>query len=157
MPANFGEIAGYHGRMAERYLALAKAAREAGDLYAADYNDQLAARYVEAAEEQKMVMSQAPGRPVVNQAPRPWAQEQTRTAKPAPKPTPKPALNTALKTSPKLAARSTPLAVTCFSAIRRGAGILATAFQQSLSSANASFQGLSLQDSPPTHAPGLRG
>lgn len=141
MPANFGEIASYHHRMAERYLALAKTARDAGDFYAADYNQQLAARYVEAAEEQKSVMSQQPGRAPAPVAPQPWTQQPKRVAKPA----------------PKVAPVRDPLAAGFFSSFRRSAGSFVTVLHQSLSSANSPLQRLSLNDSPTTPAPGLRG
>jgi hypothetical protein len=147
MPANFGEIANYHSRLAVQHMALAEAARDAGDLNAAEYNRQLAARYIEAAEEQKMVMSQAPYRGTVLQAPRPWTQKPPQRLKPVRKLADKPAA----KAVPKRAS----LAVACFSALRRGAGSVATALQQSLSHVNASLQHLSLQDAPP--APQLRG
>jgi hypothetical protein len=137
MPANFGEIGNYHTRLAAQYLALAQAAREAGDHNTAEYNHQLAARYVEAAQEQKTVMMQQPGHAANHQAPRPWA------------PKPNPAPNRAPKSAPQAAPKRTPLAVACFSALRRGAGSVATALQQSLLSGSAPFQSLSLQDSPP--------
>lgn len=145
MPANFGEIANYHSRLAAQHIALAQAAREAGDHNAAEYNHQLAARYVEAAQEQKTAMSQVPGYAANHQSPRPWAQQ----SKPAPKSALKPASKSASQPAPK----RTPMAVACFSALRRGAGSVATVLQQSLSGANASLQGLSLQDS--TTAPEL--
>jgi soluble lytic murein transglycosylase-like protein len=147
MPANFGEIANYHSRLAAQHMALARAARDAGDDNAAEYNRELAARYIEAAEEQKTAMSQAPGRQAANQAPRPWAQKPSQLPKPIRKPAAKPVL--------KAAPMRTPLALTCLSALRRGAGSVATALQQSLSHANASLQHLALQEAPP--APPLRG
>lgn len=73
MPADFGEIANYHNRLATRHLVLARIAREAGDLSAADYQAQMAARYIEAAEEQKMAMSQPASRPATHPAQSPWA------------------------------------------------------------------------------------
>ena len=145
MPANFGEIGNYHTRLAAQYLALAQKAREAGDHNAAEYNHQLAARYVEAAQEQKIAMSQVPGHAAVQPTPRPWAQQS--------KPAPKRAASTAPKAAPKpilqAAPKRAPLAAACFSALCRGAGSLAAALQQSLLSADASLQGLSLQDAPP--------
>jgi len=153
MPANFGEIANYHSRLAAQHLELARKARDAGDLNLAEYNHQLAARYVEAAQEQAMAMSQEPGRIAVRQAPRPWAQE----TKPASKRSAAVATKAAPQPVPQPAAKRTPLAAVCFSAIRRGAGSFANALQQSLSSANDSLQGLSLQDAPPPPVPGLRG
>jgi hypothetical protein len=145
MPANFGEIANYHSRLAAQHMALAREARDAGDLNAAEYNRQIAARYIEAAEEQKTVMSQAPGYSSVNPAPRPWAQQE----KPAPKPAPKPAL----KTTPRRA----PFTVNCLAVLRRGADSVAATLNQSLSNANASLRSLSLHDTPPAPAPQLRG
>ncbi len=116
MPANFGEIASYHNRLAAQYLALARTAHKEGDLSLADYNTQMAARYIEAAEEQRTAMSELPGRPAAQPAPRPWI--------PAPK--------------------RAPLATACLSAIRRGAGSIAAALQHSISRRSASIQSLSL-------------
>jgi len=143
MPANFGEIANYHHRLAAQHMELARAARDAGDHNAAEYNRQLAARYIEAAEEQKTAMSQAPGRQT-NLAPRPWTQKPSQTPKPV-----------AARPAPKAAPQRTPLPIACSSLLRRGAVSFATAFRQSLSQANASLQHLTLQETPP--APQLRG
>ena len=141
MPANFGEIANYHSRLAAQHMALAREARDAGDLNAAEYNRQIAARYIEASEEQKTVMSQAPGYSTVNQAQRPQAQQK----KPAPKP--------AFKTAPRRAA----FTVNCLAVLRRGADTVAATLTQSFSNANASLRDLSLPDTPPAPAPQLRG
>lgn len=141
MPANFGEIANYHSRLAAQHMALAREARDAGDLNAAEYNRQIAARYIEAAEEQKTVMSQAPGYSTVNQAPRPWAPQE----KPAPK--------SALKTAPRRA----PFTVNCLAVLRRSADSVAATLTQSLSNTNASLRSLSLHGTPPAPAPQLRG
>jgi hypothetical protein len=149
MPANFGEIANYHHRLAAQHMELARAARDAGDPNAAEYNRELAARYIEAAEEQKSAMSQAPGRALANQAPRPWAQTPSQIPKPARKPSPKPAS--------KIAPKHAPLAVACLSLLSRGATSVAGALQQSLATANASLQKLSFEEPPPTPAPQLRG
>jgi hypothetical protein len=62
MPANFGEIATYHQEEAARHYALAQAARDRGCLAEADYQAGLAARWDEAAQEQKIGMRQAPSR-----------------------------------------------------------------------------------------------
>jgi len=140
MPANFEEIAGYHSRIATRHLALAHAAREAGDHTTANYQAQLAERYSEAAEEQKMAMNQFPGHSAID-APRRWTPEPKRAPKSAPKP----------------AGKHAPLVLTCLSALCRSAGSLAATIRQSLSSTNDSLQGLSLHDTPPAHMPELRG
>jgi len=144
MPANFGEIATYHSRLAVQHMALAQAARDRGDLNAAEYNRELAARYIEAAEEQKTAMSQAPDRRAANQARRPWTQKPSQALNP-----------TTARPAQKADPGRTPLALTCLSALRRGAGSVATALPQSLSHAHVSLQNLSLPDAPP--APQLRG
>jgi hypothetical protein len=116
MPANFGEIAGFHSRMAARYLALAEAARDRGDLTTANYHADQAARYFEAAEEQKLAMSQAPGRTIQTQKARPWSQKQERA----------------------------PRAAGSLLAVLRGAGQMATAIRQSISRRGTPFHGLTL-------------
>jgi hypothetical protein len=116
MPANFGEIAGFHSRMATRYLTLAKAARDRGDLTTANYHADQAARYLEAAQEQKLAMSHAPGRSAADQKPRQWS--------------PKP--------------KSVPLATAGWLAVLRGAGHMASALRQSISKRGAPFHGLTL-------------
>ena len=153
MPANFGEIASYHHRRAAQHMELARIARDAGDPNAAEYNRQLAARYIEAAEEQRTAMSQAPGCATANRAPRPWAQAPGQAPKPVRKPSAKPASTSA----PKVAPKHTPLAVSCLSFLSRGATSVATALQQSLANANDSLQKLSFEDTPPSTAPQLRG
>jgi hypothetical protein len=145
MPANFGEIANYHQRLAAQHLALAKAARDAGDINTAEYNHQLAARYVEAAEEQRMAMSVAPGQQAAYQTPCRLATETNCATTRAPK--------LASKPSPK----RIPIAVTCLSALCRGAGSVAASLQQSLTKANASLQGLALTEPSPAPAPQMRG
>lgn len=125
MPANFGEIASYHNRLAIRHIALAQAAREAGDLNAADYQTQLAVRYIEAAQEQSFAMSQVPGISAARPASRPWATGPNPAAKRIPS--------------------SAPLAASCLSVIRRGAGSIATALQHSISRRSAPIQSLSLR------------
>ena len=153
MPANFGEIANYHSRLAAQHIALAQAARDRGDLNAAEYNRQLAARYIEAAEEQRMAMSHAPGQLVAAQPSRPWTQKASQPARSAAKT----ARVVAVKLAAKSASRRIPLAAACLSRLRRGAGSLANALRQSLSSAHASLERISLPDSPPAHATQLRG
>jgi hypothetical protein len=61
MPADFGEIASYHRQEAIRYAALAQAARSHGNHGEAEYMENQAARYAEAAREQKAGMSREPG------------------------------------------------------------------------------------------------
>ncbi len=116
MPANFGEIASYHNRLAAQYLALAQAAYNEGDLSLADYNTQMAARYIVTAEEQRTAMSELPGCPGAHPAPRPWVPEPRRA----------------------------PLAAACLSAICRGAGSIAAALHQSISRRSTPIQSLSL-------------
>lgn len=125
MPASFGEIANYHSRLAVQYLALARKARDAGDLNAAEYNHQLAARYVEAAQEQTLTMSQEPGRFAPPRAPRSQAAPQRAAVA-------------------ELIPKRTAWVVACLSAIRH-----------TLSGSNDSLQGLSLRDisCTPTPAP----
>jgi hypothetical protein len=69
MPANFGEIATYHQQEAARHYALAQAARDRGSLAEAEYQAGLAARWEEAAQEQKIGMRQAPSRRRSKQGP----------------------------------------------------------------------------------------
>jgi hypothetical protein len=116
MPANFDEMAGYHRLMAARYVALAQAAREQGDIATANYHAGQAARYVQAAREQRLAMSQAPGRRIEDQRPRDRSPEPKRVS-PAPG---------------------------RLSAVLRGAGQIATAIRQSISRRNPPVSGLSL-------------
>ena len=69
MPANFGEIATYHQQEAARHHALAQAARDRGCIADAEYQAGLAARWEEAAQEQKIGMRQAPSRRRSKQGP----------------------------------------------------------------------------------------
>jgi hypothetical protein len=69
MPANFGEIATYHQEEAARHYALAQAARDRGCLAEAEYQAGLAARWDEAAQEQKIGKMQAPSRSRSKQGP----------------------------------------------------------------------------------------
>jgi len=62
MPANIGDITSYHLEEAARHHALAQAARNRGCLDEAEYQDGLAARWEEAAEEQRVGMRQQPTR-----------------------------------------------------------------------------------------------
>jgi hypothetical protein len=73
MPADFGEISGYHRRLALRCQARAQAARDRGNLAEAEYQFSLASRYIQAAQEQKIAMRQEPGRSTANQSPRCWS------------------------------------------------------------------------------------
>jgi len=72
LPTNFGDIAHHHRRIAARYRQLAVAARNCGRFWEADYHEQLAARYVQAAQEQKVAMRQEPGAPAAERKLRPW-------------------------------------------------------------------------------------
>jgi hypothetical protein len=62
MPANVGDITSYHLEEAARHRTLAQAARDRGCLEDAEYQDGLAARWEEAAEEQRVGMRQTPYR-----------------------------------------------------------------------------------------------
>lgn len=73
MPTNFGDIAHYHKRIAARYYLLAQIERGCGKNCEADYHAQLAVRYVQAAQEQKIAMSRTPGRFIEISKRRPWA------------------------------------------------------------------------------------
>lgn len=117
MPANFGEIAEYHSRIAARYLALAQAARDEGNLAEAHYRIELAARYIQAAEEQRIVMRQESGPSIAPQSPRLWSPEAQQSARPAP-------------------AR--------LQAVLHGAGQIASAIRQYMVKRNEPFHGLSL-------------
>jgi hypothetical protein len=69
MPANFGDIAAFHHEQANRHYALAQAARDRGSLAEAEYQAGLAARWEEAAQEQKIGMRQQPSHPRAKQRP----------------------------------------------------------------------------------------
>ena len=69
MPANFGDIAAFHHEQADRHYALAQAARNRGCLAEAEYQAGLAARWDEAAQEQKIGMGQQPTHPSAKQRP----------------------------------------------------------------------------------------
>jgi hypothetical protein len=60
MPTDFGDIAAYHREEAARHYALAKAARDRECFGEAEYEASLAARWDEAAREQKAAMRQGP-------------------------------------------------------------------------------------------------
>jgi hypothetical protein len=62
MPANLGDITTYHLEEAARHHALAQAARDRGCFAEAEYQDGLAARWEEAAQEQQSEMQQHPTR-----------------------------------------------------------------------------------------------
>jgi len=117
MPSNFGEIAGYHNHEAARYSALAQVARDKGNHAEADYMANLAARYVEAAQEQKVEMRQGPGRSVAHRKP--------RRHRPLEEP-------------------HIPFATACWQAILRGAEHLAAAFRPPVPKRSVPLHGLSL-------------
>jgi hypothetical protein len=62
MPANLGDITAYHKEEAARHYALAQAARDRGWIEEAEYQAGLAARWEEAAQEQRVGMRQQPTR-----------------------------------------------------------------------------------------------
>jgi len=148
MPANFLEIADCHRRLAAQQMALAHAARDRGDFSTAEFFRQQAARYIEAAEEQRIAMSHAPGQAAVRPLARSWT-EPDRIAK------------TTRRTTKAKAHRPAktrqPLSVPGLSALRRCAGHLAVALQHSLSGLRVSVSSLSLPPSRPAHASQLRG
>jgi hypothetical protein len=116
MPSNFDVIAGYHSLMAARFAALAQAAREKGDIATANYHSDQAVRYVQAAQEQRLAMSQAPGRSIEDRRPRRLFKEPKRV----------------------------PPAPARLLAVLRGAGHLASVIRQSISGRSASSQRLTL-------------
>jgi hypothetical protein len=116
MPADFGEIASYHREEAARFAALARAARDQGDLGKAEYLAGQAARHDEAAREQKAGMRQQPVRRIATQ--RPYRRP----------PEPQPIL---------------PAAV--FPGILRGVKRIAATVRQSIFERNTPFRGLSLR------------
>jgi hypothetical protein len=69
MPADFGDITTYHHEEAARHYALAQAAREQGCLAEAEFQAGLAARWDEAAREQKIGMRQTPDQSKATQKP----------------------------------------------------------------------------------------
>jgi hypothetical protein len=62
MPVDFADVTSYHLEEAARHRTLAQAARDRGCLEDAEYQDGLAARWEEVAQEQKIGMQQAPSR-----------------------------------------------------------------------------------------------
>lgn len=69
MPANFGDIAAFHHEQANRHYALAQAARDRGSLAEAEYQAGQAARWDEAAQEQKIGIRQQPTHSSAKQRP----------------------------------------------------------------------------------------
>lgn len=117
MPANFGEIATYHQQEAARHYALAQAARDRGCLAEAEYQAGQAARWDEAAQEQKIGMRQAPSRRRSKQEP---------LCPPQPPP-------------------PMPLAVDCLLAVERGVKRIAAAIHQSILKRSTHVHGLTLR------------
>jgi hypothetical protein len=115
LPTNFGEIASYNKRIAARFYLRSQIERNCGKFSEAEYHSQLAARYIQAANEQRIEMSRTPGRPVVFQRPRPW----TFNSQPGP-----------------LAA--------CWFAVQSLVGKLATAVRRSIARRKMPLQSLSL-------------
>ena len=75
MPINFGDIAHYHKRIATQSYLRAQLARNKGEEAEAEYHAQVALRYAQAAQEQRMAMSHAPGRPIETPRCRSWYEE----------------------------------------------------------------------------------
>jgi hypothetical protein len=69
MPTDFGDIADYHRQESIRYLILAKAARERGELGEAEYLVGQSARHLEAVRQQKIGMRQEPCQSAAKQMP----------------------------------------------------------------------------------------
>ncbi|HME59268.1 MAG TPA: hypothetical protein VKF63_13075 [Terracidiphilus sp.] len=69
MPVDFGEIAAYHHYEAARHYALAQAALDRGCPADAEFQAGQAARWEEAAREQKIGMMQQPARPSAKRRP----------------------------------------------------------------------------------------
>lgn len=69
MPADFGEITAYHHHEATRLNMLALAARDSGSMAEAEYLSNQAARWEEAAQEQKAAMQKQPTRSNTDQSP----------------------------------------------------------------------------------------
>ncbi|MGD0682042.1 MAG: hypothetical protein ABR990_08325 [Terracidiphilus sp.] len=116
MPADFGDITAYHQEEAARHYALAQAARERGCFADAEYQAGLAARWDEAAQEQKIGKMQAPSRRMAKQRPH-------CPASPPP----------------------TSLAFSCLLAVERCVKRIAVAIRQSIIKRSAHFDGLSLR------------
>ncbi len=129
MPSDFGDIAAHHREEAARYHALERAARERGCQAEAEYLATLAARYIEAAQEQNSAMRQEPGPSAANQSPRRWPPEPVE--------------------------QRPPFTAVCLLAASRGAEGLATAIRRFLPKRNAPLQGLSLRGSAPKPEPPL--
>jgi hypothetical protein len=127
MPTDFGDIAAHHRKEAARYHALERAARELGSRAEAEYLATLAARHIEAAQEQKSAMRQGISSSAANQSPRRWPPEPVE--------------------------QRPPFAALCVLAALRGAERLATAIRQALPKRSARLQGLSLRGSAPRPEP----
>lgn len=116
MPVDFGEIASYHLQEAVRYAALAQAVRERGSHGEAEYLAGQAARYAEAAQEQKRGMRQDPGLSIANRRPNRCSPEPRRV----------------------------PPVPTRLLAVLRGAGDIVASIRQSMPRRNPPINGLSL-------------
>ena len=115
MPANLGDITTYHLEEAARHHALAQAARAQGCFAEAEYQEGLAARWEEAAQEQKIGVQQHPTRRMSTQRP----------IYPAPKTT------------------SKPFSVICWLAVVRGLKRIAAALHPSMVKPRTPLGGLS--------------
>lgn len=81
MPINFGDIAHYHKRIATQSYLRAQLARNKGEEAEAEYHVQVALRYAQAAQEQRMAMSRAPGCPIEAPRCRSWYEESGQAAR----------------------------------------------------------------------------
>jgi hypothetical protein len=67
MPTDFGDIVDYQRKESVKYLILARAASERGELGEAEYLAGQSARHLEAVRQQKIEMRREPGRPAAKQ------------------------------------------------------------------------------------------
>lgn len=81
MPIDFGDIIHYNKRIAARYYLQAQIERNRGDDSQASFHADVAARYLQAAHEQRLVMSSAPGRPIEAPRSRLWFLEPKSASK----------------------------------------------------------------------------
>jgi hypothetical protein len=109
MPTDFGEIASYHRREAAKHEKLAQEARMWGRLADAEYQTQLAATYLQAANEQAKAVEREAIQPAANQPPNRRPME-----------------------------RRIPFAAVCVLAVLSGAKRIASAFKSSKNSSPAS-------------------
>jgi hypothetical protein len=117
MPVDFGEITAYHREEAARHYAMAQAARDRECFGEAEYQACLAARWDEAAQEQKIEMRREPARHIAYRRPSYQSPEPRRI----------------------------PFTVVCWLAIRRGIKRFAQAIRQSPPERSQRIEWLSLR------------